>query len=156
MSWAQVRNLQRFYRKRGEAFGWNTIVIDGHDVGAISKAFHEAETTKGVPTLIVAQTYKGKHMPEQENMDNWHGKPMKKEQFEKIRTHLDGLKQETDAKVEPQEPIAKCDNMEFCGGMKLSTPPSYQMSDKIATRAGKAFKKTSEKSFRMDFSDTCS
>jgi len=31
------------YRKRGEAFGWNTIVIDGHDVAAIAKAFSEAE-----------------------------------------------------------------------------------------------------------------
>ena len=76
-------------------------------------------------------------MPEQENMDNWHGKPMKKEAFEKIKSHLDGLKQDTDAKVEPQGPAAKCDNMEFSGGMKLSSPPSYQMSDKIATRAGK-------------------
>ena len=75
-------------------------------------------------------------MPEQENMDNWHGKPMKKEAFEKIKSHLDGLKQDTDAKVEPQGPAAKCDNMEFSGGMKLSSPPSYQMSDKIATRAG--------------------
>ena len=35
--------------------------------------------------MIVAQTYKGKHMPEQENMDNWHGKPMKKDTFEKIK-----------------------------------------------------------------------
>ena len=78
-------------------------------------------------------------MPEQENMDNWHGKPMKKEAFEKIKSHLDGLKQDTDAKVEPQGPAAKCDNMEFSGGMKLSSPPSYQMSDKIATRAGKIY-----------------
>ena len=89
--------------------------------------------------MIVAQTFKGKHMPEQENMDNWHGKPMKKEAFEKIKSHLDGLKQDTDAKVEPQGPAAKCDNMEFSGGMKLSSPPSYQMSDKIATRAGKIY-----------------
>jgi len=61
------------------------------------------------------------------------------------------LKQETDAKVEPQEPIAKCDNMEFCGGMKLSTPPSYQMSDKIATRAayGTALKKLGEANDRI-------
>ena len=48
------------YRKRGEAFGWNTLVIDGHDVAAIAKALSEAEATKGVTTLIVAQTFKVK------------------------------------------------------------------------------------------------
>jgi len=140
------------YRKRGEAFGWNTIVIDGHDVAAIAKAFAEAEQTKDVPTLIVAQTYKGKHMPEQENMDNWHGKPMKKDVFEKIKTHLEGLKQETNgAKVEPQQPDCKVDNLTFEGGLKLSSPPNYQKSDKIATRAayGTALKKMGEANERV-------
>lgn len=76
------------YRKRGEAFGWNTLVIDGHNIEAIAKAFHEAETTTGQPTLIVAQTFKGKNMPEQEDRDNWHGKPMNKEQCASIVKHL--------------------------------------------------------------------
>lgn len=76
------------FSKRGEAFGWNTLVIDGHNIEAIAKAFHEAETTSGQPTLIVAQTYKGKDMPEQEDRDNWHGKPMPKEACEKIVKHL--------------------------------------------------------------------
>merc|ERR1712127_783186 len=140
------------YRKRGEAFGWNTIVIDGHDVAAIAKAFSEAEATKGVPTLIVAQTYKGKHMPEQENMDNWHGKPMKQAAFEKIKSHLAGLKQDTKgAKVEPREPEAKCDQLTFAGDLKLSSPPSYSKTDKIATRAayGTALKKMGEANDRV-------
>ena len=84
-----MRNIvKNLLRKRGEAFGWNTIVIDGHNIEAISKAFFEAENTKQQPTLIVAQTFKGKNMPEQENRDNWHGKPMSKEQCEKIVKHI--------------------------------------------------------------------
>ena len=39
---------------------WNTLVIDGHDVEAVCKAFYEAKTTKGRPTAILAKTYKGK------------------------------------------------------------------------------------------------
>jgi len=140
------------YRKRGEAFGWNTLVVDGHNCAALAKAFHEAENTSGVPTLIVAQTFKGKHMPEQENMDNWHGKPMKKEAFEKIKAHLDTLIAETGgATVEPRLPVAKCDNIAFEGGVKLSAPPAYAMSDKVATRAayGTALKKLGEANERV-------
>jgi len=121
------------YRKRGEAFGWNTLVVDGHNVEALAKAFHEAESTVGQPTLIVAQTYKGKHMPEQENRDNWHGKPMNKEQCEKIVKHIQGLMEETDAKVSPQGPAAKVANLEFAGDVKMA-PPTYKKEDKVATR----------------------
>ena len=44
-------------------FRWNTYVVDGHDVEALAKAFHDASTVKGKPTAIVAKTYKGKGIP---------------------------------------------------------------------------------------------
>lgn len=47
------------YRARMESFGWNAIVVDGHDVEAVCRAFHDAEITKGKPTCLVAKTYKG-------------------------------------------------------------------------------------------------
>ena len=80
--------LLNFFSKRGESFGWNTLVVDGHSIEALSKAFHEAEHTSGQPTLIVAQTYKGKDMPEQEDRLNWHGKPMPRESCDKIVKHI--------------------------------------------------------------------
>lgn len=43
------------YRKRLEAFGFNAIVVDGHDVEELVKAFHEASQTKDKPTAIVAK-----------------------------------------------------------------------------------------------------
>ena len=64
------------YRKRLVSFGWNTMVIDGHDVEEICKAFHAAETTKGMPTCILAKTFKGKDFPAIVDQMNWHGKPL--------------------------------------------------------------------------------
>ena len=42
---------------------WNTLVIDGHDVEAVCRAFFEAKTTQDRPTAILAKTYKGKGVP---------------------------------------------------------------------------------------------
>ena len=42
-----------------EAFGWHAIVVDGHDIEEICKAFHDAATTKGKPTCFIAKTFKG-------------------------------------------------------------------------------------------------
>jgi transketolase len=51
-------DLDRYVR-RAEAFGWNAIAIDGHDVDAIARAYDEAVKTTGRPTVIVARTKKG-------------------------------------------------------------------------------------------------
>ena len=63
---------------RYRAFGWHTIVIDGHDIGAIRAALAEARGMHGRPTMIVARTHKGRGCSIFENKDNWHGKPLKK------------------------------------------------------------------------------
>lgn len=56
------------------AFGWHVIVINGHDFDAIEAAFNEAKTIKGQPTLILANTTKGKGVSYMENKAGWHGK----------------------------------------------------------------------------------
>lgn len=66
------------YRSRWAGFGWHAIVVDGHDFGAILKAFDEAARTKGRPTVLLAKTYKGKGISFIENKSDWHGKPLKK------------------------------------------------------------------------------
>ena len=48
------------YRKRFNAFGWNAIIVDGHDVEKVLEAFHNAKLCKDKPTCLVAKTYKGK------------------------------------------------------------------------------------------------
>ncbi len=47
------------YRKRFDAFGWNAIIVDGHDIVDIIKALHNARNCKDKPTCLVAKTYKG-------------------------------------------------------------------------------------------------
>ena len=60
--------------KKFEAFGFHVITIDGHDFNEIEAAFAEAEATKGQPTVIIANTIKGKNVSFMENDAGWHGK----------------------------------------------------------------------------------
>ena len=59
--------------RRWRAFGWHTIVIDGHDLDAILDAYAEARRTKGQPTMILARTIKGKGVSFAEGKEGWHG-----------------------------------------------------------------------------------
>lgn len=56
-----------------KAFGWETIVIDGHDYVQIMRALQTARETKGRPTVIIANTIKGKGCSFMENRVEWHG-----------------------------------------------------------------------------------
>ena len=56
------------------AFGWHVIEVDGHDLAALRAAFDEAAATKGVPTVLVAKTVKGKGVSFMEGKPAWHGK----------------------------------------------------------------------------------
>jgi len=62
------------YRRRAEAFGWHTIVIDGHDVEEIDRAYAEAVDTADAPTAIIARTLKGKGVSAVEDQPGKHGK----------------------------------------------------------------------------------
>ncbi len=64
------------YVERARAFGWHPIAIDGHDVEAIDRAYAEAVSTTGAPTVVVAKTIKGKGVEEVEDKDGWHGKAL--------------------------------------------------------------------------------
>jgi len=62
------------------AFGWNVIEIDGHNMQQIVEALETAPTIKGVPTIIIAATVKGKGVSFMENVPAWHGKAPNAEQ----------------------------------------------------------------------------
>jgi transketolase len=55
-------------------FGWNVLEIDGHDFGQLDQAVYKAETTIGLPTIIIMHTCKGKGCSFMENQPGWHGK----------------------------------------------------------------------------------
>jgi transketolase len=56
------------------AFGWHVIDIDGHDMAQVVAALEEAKSHKGKPTMIVANTVKGKGVSYMENVCEWHGR----------------------------------------------------------------------------------
>ncbi len=56
------------------SFGWNVIEIDGHRIEQLSNAISRAISTKGVPSIIVARTIKGKGVEHMEDNPKWHGK----------------------------------------------------------------------------------
>jgi transketolase len=64
------------------AFGWNVIEIDGHDVAAVVGALDEADTVKGKPTVIIANTVKGKGVSFAEHNAAFHNGAMTAEQYE--------------------------------------------------------------------------
>ena len=69
------------YPEKFQAFGWHTILVDGHDFGALAAAFAEAKTVKGKPTAIIAKTVKGKGVSFMENRVEWHGSAPKDAQY---------------------------------------------------------------------------
>lgn len=55
------------------AFGWEVIEIDGHNLDSIRDAIELAKATHDKPTMIIAQTIKGKGVSFMENQRSWHG-----------------------------------------------------------------------------------
>ena len=72
------------------AFGWNVINIDGHDFAQILDAFSKARECKGRPTMIIAETVKGKGVSFMENEAGWHGKAPDEEQTKQAIAELRG------------------------------------------------------------------
>ena len=63
------------FREKYEAFNWNVIEIDGHDMQQIIDACKKAKSLKGKPTIIIANTIPGKGVSFMENRYEWHGAP---------------------------------------------------------------------------------
>ena len=75
--------------ERWSSFGWNVIdVADGNDIGQLKEAFDAAKEVKGKPTVLIANTVKGKGSSVMENKANWHHKVPNAEELEQIRKDL--------------------------------------------------------------------
>lgn len=70
------------------SFGFQIIKIDGHNIDEIIKAFEVAETVKGKPTCIIANTIKGKGISFMENKSSWHGKAPSEEEYKIAKEEL--------------------------------------------------------------------
>src|ERR1700728_1654129 len=115
------------YAKRVEAFGCHAVVIDGHDLGEIDKAFTGAASADR-PTVVVARTRKGRGFDEVEDRENWHGKPLPEPMAERAIIELGGQRDIRVTSLKPE------------GGTPHAWPsaevslPQYGPDDKVATR----------------------
>jgi len=115
------------YKKRFSGFGWNTILIDGHNIKQILQSLKKANKSKK-PTVIIAKTFKGKGVSFLENKEGWHGKALNKEELEKA------LKEVPDPRV-PKIKIKKpkSSKSKSVKSKKIKNI-KYNSNDEIATR----------------------
>ena len=71
-----------------QAFGWNTVEIDGHDFDQIEDAIAQAKRVKDKPTAVIMHTVKGKGVSFMENQVGWHGVAPNAEQYENAMNEL--------------------------------------------------------------------
>ena len=80
------------------AFGWNVITIDGHDVGGILDAFEAAGRIADRPTIIIADTVKGKGISFAENSAAFHNASLTEAQMEIAMRELEQAQKKHEAK----------------------------------------------------------
>ncbi|MFS8071945.1 MAG: transketolase, partial [Byssovorax sp.] len=116
--------------QRLNAFGWQTAVVDGHDIKQIKDAFAQARAASGKPFAIVAKTFKGRGVSFLEDKEAWHGKPAKKgDELNKAIAELG----DTDVRI----PVAarKYEGLpETLPAPELRATPDYKLGQEVATR----------------------
>ncbi|MGW7264590.1 transketolase [Streptomyces sp. NPDC054842] len=115
------------YARRFHAFGWHTVEVDGHDVEDIDRAYAEARSTSGQPTVILARTLKGKGVAAVQDREGLHGKPLP--DADEAIAELGGVR---DLRVQVQEPPAtRMLHAVRTGHLEL---PRFEVGDEVATR----------------------
>ena len=85
------------------AFGFQTVIIDGHNIESIIRALTIAEMTKGKPTAIICKTIKGKGVSFMENKIAWHGKAPTDEECQKALKELENEANKIQEKIMNRE-----------------------------------------------------
>jgi transketolase len=139
-------DVDRFAAKF-RAFGWFAVTVDGHNYDEVVAAFEKCRREAGeLPRAIIAKTFKGKGVSALENREGWHGKPVPRQDLDKVLSELsqpfasDGYRPNL-----PQSIPAKHDE----GPIEITV--SRKLGDSVATREayGDALVKIAEKSARV-------
>ncbi|KAI4823492.1 hypothetical protein KUCAC02_012075 [Chaenocephalus aceratus] len=149
---APLKHDMEVYRKRCEAFGWNTYVVDGHDVEELCKAFWQAKQVKDKPTCIVAKTFKGKGLKNIEDLDNWHGKPIPKDKVDGLLKELKAQIQVPNKTLCPELPKEDTEPADL-SPIALLSPPAYKKGEKMATRRAYGVALAKLETFKKAFPD---
>ncbi len=116
------------YRRKFEAQGFATEVIDGHDAAAVLAALDRAKATKERPQAILARTEKGHGFSQVAGKNGWHGKPFSKDMLEAAEKELGGA---IDVPPDPGKSYART-SLPKRADFPAPAPPDYEKP--IATR----------------------
>jgi transketolase len=122
---------------RWNAFGWHTLIVDGHDVKALLHAYAAARAAKSHPTMILARTIKGKGVKAVEGKDGWHGKAFKKDEMDRAIAEI-SARIVPGVAVPPIPPPASktpgTSASETRPDFSKMPPPAYSRAEQVATR----------------------
>jgi transketolase len=117
------------YRKRAVAFGWETIVIDGHHFPQILTAYEQAGRVRDRPVMIIAKTEKGKGVSFIEGKNGWHGKALKKEELQRALDEIGSFDLKIRSEIRKPEDIKPQHRMS-----EKAEPLSYAADKSVSTR----------------------
>lgn len=92
----------KVYKKKFEAFGWNAVVIDGHNIKSILNAFSKSRKSKK-PFAIICKTIKGKGVNFIENKQGWHGKALNAEELKRALKEIKDFNVKLKSKYKPRK-----------------------------------------------------
>lgn len=130
-------HLER-YEEKFKAFGWHTIIIDGHDMNEIMHALDKAQAHTDLPVVILAKTFKGHGVSLFEDIENFHGKVLNPDQMvqalEELRAKYPQAHAYDDSYFwQPTIPAHNDTIAQNCIGVSISYPV-FEKGDMVATR----------------------
>ena len=119
-------------KTRIESFGWETIMVDGHDLTEISHAYSIARSSHTKPVMIIGKTIKGKGIKSIENKDGFHGKALPYDLIGKYSMELGEIDKSLRGVIAKPEKINKY-NCNF-PKRSISRVAEYNIDENISTR----------------------
>lgn len=116
------------YRARVEAFGWQSVEINGHDHDEIDAAFARA-CAADRPTCVIARTEKGRGVSFAANAEGWHGRALTADEEHRA---LEELRAPSDIVVRPGSPGLI--PSKTAAPSRAYAPPTYEFGSRVATR----------------------
>jgi transketolase len=120
------------YDRRVAAFGWETILVDGHNFDEVLPAFEKALAVKGRPVMIIARTLKGKGVSFIEDKNGWHGKALSPEELKQALPELGPVDKGVRGKITapqdlkpPEIPPQPAPPVAYEPGTSLATRKAY-------------------------------
>jgi transketolase len=122
------------YQRRLAAFGWRTLVIDGHDMGQVVDALRRARRARQAPMAVIARTVKGKGIDGIEDAEGWHGKPLPAEAAERAIAALEARLRQAPAPAVTRSPRRRERRADGVTPAESAPAPTVPLGTEVATR----------------------